>query len=93
MCERCARLERAILDIDAKATPYGPDEHATAYVIPAGPLHRALGVVGHSAARGPVPLPPTRERLTLDATSIGMTLKQESEPPKAPTFAEQIPLK
>lgn len=56
MCDRCKQLEDAILGIDAKATPYGPpiveagQEFVRAYLIPAGPLHRALGIVGHTAA-------------------------------------------
>jgi hypothetical protein len=57
MCERCAKLEQAILALDAKATPYGTpiveagEEWARAYLIPAGPLHRALGIVGRSGTR------------------------------------------
>lgn len=57
MCERCALLEQAILAIDAKVTPYGEpirengEEYAKAYLMPAGPLHRALGLLGRSAQR------------------------------------------
>lgn len=48
------RLRAAILDIDAHATPYGEDEDGFVnggYLISIGCLHRALGVVGHSAAK------------------------------------------
>ena len=51
----------------------------------------ALGL--RYVAREPEPLPPTRERLSMDAADIGMTLNQTPEPPKAPTFAELIPVK
>ncbi len=57
MCERCAKLEQAILNIDAKATPFGSpvveagEEWARAYIMPAGPLHRALGIIGRSGSR------------------------------------------
>lgn len=51
----------------------------------------ALGL--RFVAREPEPLPPTGERVTVDAAGIGFTLNQEVEPPKAPTFAEQIALK
>lgn len=48
------RLVDAILDIDAHATAYGEDEDGYVnggYLISIGCLHRALGVVGHSAAK------------------------------------------
>lgn len=57
MCERCAKLEQAILAIDAKAAPYGApiveagEEWARSYLIPAGPIHRALGIIGRSGTR------------------------------------------
>ncbi len=47
-----SRLEAAILDIDAHATALGTDEQGFVtggYVISVGSLHRALGVVGHTA--------------------------------------------
>ena len=44
-------MRGAILDIDAHATPYGTGEWAEAYVISAGSLHRALGLVGHSSPK------------------------------------------
>jgi len=102
MCERCSKLEQAILDIDAKVTPYGPgvtengENYATAYIMPAGPLHRALGLVGRCAQRDyqkPMPLPPIRERKEFDAAEIGFTLNQEPAPVEAPRFAELPPLK
>ena len=46
------RLKAAILDIDAHATPLGTDEDgfvAGGYIISVGSLHRALGLVGHTA--------------------------------------------
>ena len=49
--------------------------------------------VGLRYVTGPTPLPKTRERVEMPAAEIGFTLNQEPEPPKAPTFAEQIPLK
>lgn len=54
---RIYALESAILAIDAKAAPYGSpliengEEYVQAYIMPAGPLHRALGLVGRSAAK------------------------------------------
>lgn len=47
-------LRNAILDIDAHATPFGTDDDgfvSGGYLISVGSLHRALGVVGHSAAK------------------------------------------
>lgn len=47
-----AKLETAILDIDAHATALGTDEQGFVtggYIISVGSLHRALGVVGHTA--------------------------------------------
>lgn len=47
-------LTDAIHAIDAKATPYGPpivedgQEFVGMYLMPVGPLHRALGLVGGS---------------------------------------------
>lgn len=51
---RVERLEAAILDIDAHATPFGEDEDGFVtggYLISVGSLHRALGIVGRSAAK------------------------------------------
>jgi len=48
------RLRGAVLDIDAHAAPLGRDEDgfvAGGYIISVGCLHRALGLVGHSAAK------------------------------------------
>jgi hypothetical protein len=53
--ELIAKLVRAIREIDAKATPYGEDDDGfvTRYVMPVGPLHRALGLVaGLSESEG-----------------------------------------
>lgn len=49
------RLRLAILDIDAHATPLGEDDDgfvSVGYAISVGCLHRALGLVGHSAPKG-----------------------------------------
>ena len=46
-------LRAAILDIDAHATPLGEDADGFAtggYVVSVGALHRALGLVGHTAS-------------------------------------------
>lgn len=54
LMDRADRLEAAILDIDAHATALGEDGQgfvAGGYIITVGSLHRALGVVGHPAAR------------------------------------------
>ena len=51
---RITELRNAILDIDAHATPFGTDDDgfvSGGYLISVGSLHRALGVVGHSAAK------------------------------------------
>lgn len=54
---RVARLENAILDIDARAAPIGlldendPEGSPAHYFVTTGSLHRALGVVGHCAAK------------------------------------------
>ena len=48
------RLRAAILDIDAHATPMGSTDDGIVsggYIISVGSLHRALGVVGHSAKK------------------------------------------
>lgn len=91
MCDRCKALEDAILAIDAKATPYGPgltengENYATAYLMPAGPLHRALGLLGRSAQREyQKPVPPTSERKSFPAELLGITLKQEPAPVQPP---------
>lgn len=55
------RLRAAILDIDAHATPMGllreddPEGSPGYYHLTVGALHRALGVVGHSAVKKPQP--------------------------------------
>lgn len=52
--ERVAKLEAAILDIDAHATPMGEDTDgfvAQGYTISVGCLHRALGLIGHTSPR------------------------------------------
>ena len=93
MCERCRKLEDAILAIDARATPYGSpivengEEYVRAYIMPAGPLHRALGVVGRSAVKV------SSHRVELPAEMVGMTLRQEPEPVEAPRFSEPIAVK
>lgn len=52
-CQRCDSLVAAILDIDAHAVPFGEDEDGwiTRYLLSTGPLHRALGVIGHGAPK------------------------------------------
>lgn len=53
-CEHCAALTAAILDIDAHATAMGEDKDgfvADGYIITVGSLHRALGLIGHTAPR------------------------------------------
>jgi hypothetical protein len=49
------RLRAAILDIDAHATGYGvgDDDAIHHYIVSAGALHRALGLVGHTAPKQP----------------------------------------
>jgi len=45
-------VKNAVLDIDAHATPLGEDDDGFVtggYVISVGSLHRALGVIGHTA--------------------------------------------
>lgn len=52
--QKADSLTEAILDIDAHATPLGEDADgfvSTGYVVSVGSLHRALGVVGHTARR------------------------------------------
>jgi hypothetical protein len=46
-------LRAAILDIDAHATPLHEDGDGftTDYLVTAGCLHRALGLIGHTAAK------------------------------------------
>lgn len=55
LIDEVERLREHILDIDAHATPYGdiPGEpgYVGTYLLTAGALHRALGTIGHSAAR------------------------------------------
>jgi hypothetical protein len=50
----CKRLRDAILDIDAHATGMGEDKDGIVtggYIVTIGALHRALGVVGHTAVK------------------------------------------
>lgn len=55
--DESARLRAAVLDIDAHATPIGladpddPDGNPAYYAVTVGSLHRALGIIGHTAAR------------------------------------------
>lgn len=51
--KRLAKLEAAVLDIDAHATPFSEDEDGwiTRYLMGVGALHRALGLIGHSAPK------------------------------------------
>jgi hypothetical protein len=54
LAARDAQLTNAILDIDAHSTPLGADEDGfvtTGYLVSVGSLHRALGLIGHTAAR------------------------------------------
>ena len=54
VCTGCERLRDAILDIDAHATPLGEDDDGFVtggYLISVGSLHRALGLVGHTAPK------------------------------------------
>jgi len=83
VCDRCKRLEDAILAIDAKAASFGApivengEEYASAYLIPAGVLHRALGIVGHSAAKVLPPIAPMR---TFPAEAMGVPPAPPAEP-------------
>lgn len=48
------RLKAAILDIDAHATGLGGDEDGFitgGYIVSVGSLHRALGIIGHTAVK------------------------------------------
>jgi hypothetical protein len=48
------RLKAAILDIDAHATPLGEDDDgfvSIGYAVSVGSIHRALGLVGHTAPK------------------------------------------
>lgn len=65
LSRRVAALTEAILAIDSAAIPLGATEDdftAVGYYVPIGPLHQALGVIGHSGARNDdlidPPLPP-----------------------------------
>jgi hypothetical protein len=52
--ERIARLEAAIIDIDAHATPFGVDGDGFVtggYVVSVGALHRALGKIGRTSPK------------------------------------------
>ena len=54
MAEREKALTDAILDIDAHATGMGEDADGFVtggYIVTVGALHRALGVVGHTAVK------------------------------------------
>lgn len=53
MGEEGEAMRAAILDIDAHATGYGvgDDDAIHHYIISAGSLHRALGLVGHTAPK------------------------------------------
>ena len=56
-----ARLRDAILDIDAHAFPLAEDEDGwtiVGYFVTIASLHKALGVVGHSAPKNPDVMPP-----------------------------------
>lgn len=60
-----AQLTEALLAIDSAAIPLGATADgftAVGYYVPIGPLHKALGVIGHSGARNAdlidPPLPP-----------------------------------
>ena len=59
------RAVQAILDIVAHATPFGEDEDGFVnggYLVSVGAIHRALGVVGHTAAPCASCLPPSSAR-------------------------------
>ena len=50
------RAVTAIIDIAAHSTPFGEDDEgfvSGGYLVSVGAMHRALGVVGHSAAPCP----------------------------------------
>ena len=50
------RLRQAILRIDANAVALGETEDgfvAIGYFVPIGPIHGALGSIGHGAAKSP----------------------------------------
>lgn len=65
LSRRVAALTEAVLAIDSAAIPLGSTEDgfvAVGYFVPIGPLHKALGVIGHSGAKNDdlidPPLPP-----------------------------------
>lgn len=72
--ELLAKFRAAILDIDAHATPLGEDDDgfvAIGYAVSVGSLHRALGLVGHSAAKCvDLPCPRAADVLDLLATHL-----------------------
>lgn len=54
LSRKVADLTEAILKIDASAIPLAATEDdwvAVGYYVPIGPLHKALGVIGHSSAK------------------------------------------
>lgn len=53
LLSECRLLRAHILNIDAHAVPYGEDDDGfiTRYLLSTGPLHQALGVIGHSAPK------------------------------------------
>lgn len=56
------RLAEAITDLCWKATPYGGGEYVSAYLLPAGTVHRLIGTaqgVGIPAAFRALPAPST----------------------------------
>lgn len=60
-------VKKAILDIDAHATALGEDDDgfvSGGYVITVGCLHRALGIIGHSAPKCRLCDPSQHECLT-----------------------------
>lgn len=61
LSRKVAELTEAILNIDANACALGTTEDgfvAVGYFVPIAPIHKALGVVGHSAPQNADVMPP-----------------------------------
>jgi DNA repair exonuclease SbcCD ATPase subunit len=93
------RLKAHILDIDAHATPYGdlPDEpgYVGTYLLTAGALHRALGMVGHASAscEAEAELASLRQRYDDEhATAVTRAHETERVRTERDAFAAGIPL-
>lgn len=80
------RLREAILDIDAHAFPLAEDEDGwtiVGYFVPVGPIHRALGVIGHSAPKNPDVMPPDWFRRMIERACENANGPRASTPQEA----------